>query len=361
MNKHGGYYGKDGFNMIDFSVNINPLGPSKIIKKSIENKIDDIMKYPEIDGLEYKSKLADSINFNKDNLILGNGGIELIYLYIRTMKPKNSLIVEPTFSEYKRALKQVKSNIDEFILEADSDFNLDIDKLKLEIENNDYDILVLCSPNNPTGKFYDIRELEELFITLKENNTYLLLDESFIDFLSPNLLDYFEDEKFYQKLINEYDNIFIVRSMTKYYSIPGIRLGYAIASTKIINDLYENKEPWSLNIFALTALENILTDRNFIFNTRSWLKKEKNFLEEEFDNILELSYIKSDVNFYLCKLDFIKSKPLLEELIKHNIFIRTCEEFKGLDDSYFRVAVRTREENEKLIDGLKKILEIKTP
>ncbi len=339
MNKHGGYYGKKE-GMIDFSVNINPLGTSPFIKDKIINSIDRLDKYPEIDGISAKTSIAKHLGISKDNIILGNGAIELIYLFASTHSNKKVLIIQPTFNEYERAFKMSSSKIYYFINTIENNFKISIESLEKYISKISPDIIVLCNPNNPTGVYTNYSTIE--YLCRKFSNITWFIDESFIDFSrKPDGLH----------LINRY-NIFLLRSVTKFHALPGLRAGYAISSKKIIDSMASFKQPWSINLLALNALKNIFYDNDYKQNTFNWLEKEKSFI---FNNISKMDNIKilnSDTNFFLCMHNNITSEYLNKILIDDNIYIRTCNDFVGLNENYFRIAVKLHNSNEKLIEKL---------
>ena len=350
MKKHGGYFGDDRKNIIDFSVNINPLGVPISLKEKLKASIDNLVDYPEIDGEKGKQALSDKLSISKDNIILGNGATELIYLFSKTFKPKQVLIVEPTFTEYERSLALNGSSINHFDTLEQDDFKIDLDRLETQIQIIKPDLLVVCNPNNPTGIFTHSCELKPLLDKMKQINGMVFIDESFIDFT---------DKDSYITLIEDYD-IFLLRSMTKIYAVPGLRIGYGLASGTIIEQLNKYKEPWTINSMALESVELLLNDLDYKRKTEEWYKKEKEQLKTELKNISELKVYDSEANFFLCKLKNASSKVLRDYLENKGIYIRTCEDFHGLDDSFIRLAVRTREENTILLKELRQYFKVNT-
>lgn len=345
MNKHGGYFEDDRDNIVDFSVNINPFISEKIIN-TIKQNIGDIIRYPEIDGKTAKKAIARNTGKDETNLILGNGATELIYLYARTVKPKSAVIIQPTFTEYKKSLNLVDTEVFDFLADENNEFKINIEALISMIKRVNAQMIILCNPNNPTGVFSDIESLKNLLDYVKKHNIHVLIDESFIDFTErKSLIDYIEDYP-----------IFIIRSMTKFYAIPGLRLGYGIGSKELIQKLTYQKEPWTLNSFALSIVDCIFKDIKHAKTMKEWIGNERRDMYKELKNIKGIEVVKGEANFHLCKVAGMTANDLKSELLKRKIFIRTCEDFVGLDNKYFRIAVRTREENKKLITCLKDIL-----
>ncbi|WDV44811.1 threonine-phosphate decarboxylase CobD [Clostridiaceae bacterium M8S5] len=343
MNKHGGYYGESK-DVIDFSVNINPLGISKNLEKAIISGISQLHKYPEIDGSTAIKHIAKHYNIKENHITLGNGAIELIYLFARALKPKKVLIVHPTFNEYKRAFKLSSSEIHEYVLDK-HDFKLNEDDLINHIKKIKPDVIVLCNPNNPTGTYNEVNKLEKILKVIKEINSIMFVDESFIDFANKeSLIDYYRKYP-----------LIILRSMTKFYAVPGLRLGFCIADEQIINKLYQYKEPWSLNYLSLRAVPVLLEDKEYEEVTIDWCNKERDYVYSAIKDIDNIYVYKSHTNFHICKTENISAFQLQEMLLQKGIYIRTCEDFIGLDDKYFRIALKTRLENDKLLNELKKL------
>ena len=352
MELHGGNIHKNfGENreIIDYSANINPLGVPENLKKHIKKNIENLAFYPDPNYVELRKSISKHIKVPKKNIVVGNGATEIIFLFIRALKPKKTLIISPTFAEYERALKEVSSDIEYFELcQNENSFFIDVQSLKKELEKS-YDLVVFCNPNNPTGNFITKDEFLEFF-NEKPENTKFLVDEAFIDFIK-------NGEKRSFKSFKDKD-IFIVRAFTKFFAIPGLRLGYGISfDEKILDKVYEIKEPWSLNSFSATAGKVLLEDKKYIEKTYSWLKAEKNYMYKSLKKIDKIKVYRSSANFFIIKLRSARGNFLYEKLLNQGFMIRRCENFRFLDDSYIRLAIKDRENNKKLIKALKKILD----
>lgn len=342
LNKHGGYFGDKKEKVMDFSVNINPLGVPPKLMEELAEELPKLISYPEIDGKTAKETLSKHLNISTDQIILGNGATELIYLFARAIEASRVLTIQPTFTEYVRAFQVAGSNIYHFYAYERESFRIDMTALLVNIEKVEPEVVVLCNPNNPTGVFHSPEELMPLLEFIKNKNIYLFIDESFIDFTDKtSLISYIE----------EYP-IFILRSMTKTYGIPGLRLGYGLGNGDIISKLNSMKEPWTINSLALKAVDILLEDEDYKDRTQKWYEEEKSFLFNGLSSINNIEVFPSEGNFYLCKLKNTLGKDLKEALLKDGIYIRTCEDFRGLSDKFIRIAVRSREENEKLIKTL---------
>lgn len=331
--------------IIDFSANINPLGMPKSVKNAIIENLNLIEKYPDISYFDLKKSISKFENIKEEDILLGNGAAEVIFSVVRAVNPKNSLIMAPTFSEYEEAVVSLGGNIKYYYLYEENDFKIQDDIL--DYINNELDLIFICNPNNPTGVLTSKELLLKILIKSKKNNTKILIDESFLDFINDNLtmIDY----------INEYDNLIIVKSLTKFFALPGLRIGYGLSSNKKLKErIHEVSTAWNINILAEVATKSGLLDERYIKETIEFINTEKDYLYNELCKIEELKVFKPSVNFIFIKVN--KDLDLKEELLNYNILIRSCSNYKGITNEYYRVAVRTHEENMKLIENLYKVL-----
>ncbi|MGG7144512.1 threonine-phosphate decarboxylase CobD [Clostridium nigeriense] len=331
-------------NLIDFSANINPLGVNIKVKEAIINALDEIERYPDITYYNLKLAISEFEKINYNNLILGNGAAEIIFNLVRAINPKKVLIPGPTFGEYEEAVLSVGSNIEYYYLKENNNWMIDEDIINHI--NEDIDMIFICNPNNPTGILTDKEVIINIAKKALSTNTILVIDESFLDFV--------RDGESYSviNLLKEYNNIFIIKSMTKLFAIPGIRIGYGMCENKeIINKMELVSVPWNINILAEKATLEAIKDKEYINRTISYIQKEKNYLYKELNKFNDIKVFNPSVNFIMFKI--INNIDLKLELMKENIIIRSCNNYIGLNDSYYRVAVRTREENDKLIMALK--------
>lgn len=274
--------------------------------------------------------------------------MELQKLYIYLWKYKRRLaILNPTFSEYGRGAKLNNLEIIDFHLKEENNFSIDLDEIQKNMDK--FDSLFVCNPNNPNGKVKDLNELLDLMI---ENDKLLIVDETFMEFVG-------EEEKY--SLINKIEqtpNLFILKAVTKFFGMPGLRLGYGVTSNKqIINNIYEYKEPWTINSFAENLSNYLFKDKEYINGSKDYYINERKFMLEELRKISRLKVYDTDTNFVLIKLDDDEANSLKLELFeKYNILIRDASNFIGLDKSYIRVAIKSHNDNKVLIESLRKIL-----
>ncbi|MBC3795939.1 pyridoxal phosphate-dependent aminotransferase [Acetobacterium tundrae] len=343
MNKHGGYIGKN-IEMIDFSVNINPLGIPETIKKKLIDGIDELVKYPEITGRSALIKISQDLGVFPENVILGNGAIELIYLFSRSNGPGKALIIQPTFNEYERALKLYGWDVDYYVLKEENDFSIDPVELEQVIEKTKPQAVFLCNPNNPTGRVYSIEFITKLIEKSAQAITWFL-DESFMDFAN---------ESGGLTLVKDTDYpIFILKSLTKFYALPGLRIGYGVGNPAVIKKMESFKEPWTINGLGLIAATAVYDEIDYAKQTKAYIEQERQRIYEELKKIETIKVYQSGTDFHLCRLLKATASELKSAIESEDMSIRTCEDFVGLDESYFRIAIKKSEENNRLLTFIK--------
>ena len=381
MDFHGGniykvFREKNLKEILDYSSNINPYGIPESLKKRITENLEILERYPDPDYVELREKLAHLNNVNMSDIVLGNGATEIIFLFMKVINPKKILIVSPTFGEYERAVKAVgtsrnsidlscsddnknienkKIEIEYFELKESDDFNLNIGNLKNELEKK-YDLLIICNPNNPTGKFLKLAQTEEILKECNKYDTKLFIDEAFIEFLA---------DRMKESIINTEENkknLFVTRAFTKFFAIPGLRLGYGMYFDKELEQkISEKKEPWSVNNIAEMAGLTVLDDTEYIEKTLKWIVEEKIYMYEKLNEISGIKSYETEVNFITGKIDEklfsegLNVKVLREKMLEQGILIRDASNFKFLDERFFRLAIKDRESNKRVIEVLREI------
>ncbi|MBI5047720.1 MAG: threonine-phosphate decarboxylase [Deltaproteobacteria bacterium] len=335
-------------NILDFSASINPLGLSQKAEMAIKDVISLLGHYPEPGAEAMRAELASYHNLPEENILAGNGSTEFIYLLPQIFRPKKTVVVEPSFSEYRNSLESFSCGITSFNTKEDEGFVPDMTSLYSIIENG-YDLVYLCNPANPSGVLLSRKDVLDVAGKCLKFGTILVVDEAFVDFV--------EEESVKRDAIIM-DNLIVIRSMTKFFSMAGLRLGYIIANQRLIKRFEAVKPPWSANTLAILAGIESLKDVKYIKMTREWLQHEMPLFIKGFNNISFLKVYPSRINYILVKilLHGITAKYMQEELLKSGIFIRDCSSFAGLDSSFFRVAVRKREENKVLLDAVTSML-----
>ena len=327
---------------IDFSANINPLGIPEKIKSDLFKQFHQIKHYPDIRSFELRRQIAKYWGINPENILVTNGSVEGLYLLTQMYRPKNVCIPAPSFTEYEKAVKLIKSTIQTVYMRERDGFILDLGSLKKA------DMLVIGNPNNPVGN-YLLKKTDSLKNLPFKN---IVVDEAFMDF---------EEKARQPSLIQtacKSDKITVLRTFTKFFCLPGLRVGYLVSHQKNIKRLQQKQLPWSVNYLAQTAARMILNDKGFIKKSIKTINEERDYLASQLQNINSIKVFPSVTNFLLIKIlnKNITSKILRNALLNEEIIIRDCSNFRGLDNQYIRIAVRNRKENLKLVQAIKEVM-----
>ena len=343
---HGGLYSipDPRSDILDFSSNVNPLGPNPKVIKIIKDNLKSLAVYPDSDSLILKKNIKKYTKIPISQIVIGNGATEIIYNFCKAFFSSKTtvLIPIPTFGEYEAASKLAGAKVDFFKTMNLTD---DLANFILEIPKNG--CIFICNPNNPTGFLLGKKELKKIIITAKERNTLVFVDECFIELVPEN------NESIISWIKNN-DNLFILRSFTKSYGLAGIRIGYGLGPKNLISILNQIKIPWNVSGLAQQAASASILSTDYLKKTKRLIKTESNFLKEKISKLKNFEIYDSDTNFILIKSK-IKSSIIQKKLLKNKILIRDCSSFRGLDDFHIRIAVKTRSENLKLIRGLQKL------
>lgn len=339
--------------ILDFSANINPLGFPHAVEKIILEHIKDIAYYPDTEQNELREAAASYYGTKPSCIMPGNGSVELINIVFEAVEPKEVIIPSPTFLEYTRICKnhRLKTRLldltaNNFILDTEL-FN----RIKNTISPNS--LFIVCNPSNPTGIITKKSDLIVILEELKTRNSYLMIDEAFMDFVEENesMVDFIE----------QYDNLIILKSVTKFFAIPGLRLGFVLTNPELMKTFYNLKDPWNINTFAGFVGTEIFKDEKYIQDTRSYISREKKRLWKNIRKMPNLEPVFPEANFIFVKtIGEIKVTALAEKLKQKKILIRNCSNYDFLNENFFRIAVKKSEENDILISALNEILCINT-
>jgi threonine-phosphate decarboxylase len=333
--------------LTDFSASINPLGSPALVRNAIDRALDSLVHYPDAGHHELKEALAQYHGLPATHFVVANGSTELIYQLPAVLSGKRALIAVPSFSEYERALKRQQWEVHYFPLSPGDGFSLNLASLEAVLAKG-YDAFYLCNPGNPSGTLYPPHLLEQVCKLCRAAKTFLVLDEAFMDFC--------EGASAKHSIIEGGDAI-ILRSMTKFFGIPGLRLGYAMANEPLCGRLDAFSVPWNVNTLALVAGAASLQDQEYNQRTILFIDRERRFLSEQLAAYPQLRVYPSRANFLLVEImGGMTARELAERLLPELVIIRDCATFYGLTPNFFRIAVRTRAENEHLVACLGKIL-----
>ncbi|MBN2516368.1 MAG: threonine-phosphate decarboxylase [Deltaproteobacteria bacterium] len=343
-------YGIDEDTILDFSANINPLGYSPALKEAIIKNFDSILNYPDMDSVDLVAGLSRYHDIEEDHIMVGNGSTEFMYSIPLAFKPKKALIVTPAFSEYEKGLRIAGADVTYFQTDETRKFSIDISFLCSRLGEG-FDILYLCNPANPTGILTPREQLLTLIARAQEIGVLSVIDEAFIDFV---------EEESVKRAILEFSNLIVLRSMTKFFGVPGLRIGYVMAALPRIATIKDKRIPWSVNALVQKAAVKALWDSHYIMKTRDYVCHERDVLRHALHEISGLQAFEGAANFLFVSIDRsagLTSTELRNRLEPEGILIRDCSNFVGLDDRYFRVAVKSHDQNMVLIEKLKGIIQ----
>lgn len=337
--------GKSMDDILDFSANINPLGAPDWLRPLISSSVSSLVHYPDPQCTELRNAIADRFGIKPDEVIAGNGSTEILYLLPRVLTATRAIIPVPSYLDYASAVELSGIRVEKLPLKEEDEFALNIPHLAEKLRGGE--MVIVGQPNNPTGFFCNDNELRKL--ANDHPKTTFIIDESFINFIEGA-----------QSLIkNRPSNVVVLFSLTKFYAIPGLRLGFAVADRAIIEQLYKIMPPWSVNTIAQAVGAAAVKDADYAFRSQKLVSEERQWLQNELSNMSGLKVYPGSANFLLVKINRKdkSASQLAGMLLNDGIAIRVCDNFAGLDEQFFRIAVRTREENLRLCAALRSSLD----
>lgn len=329
--------------LLDFSANINPAGMPASLQRALLDNLALAGRYPDVEYASLYHALARHHQVPTSWLLAGNGETEAIYALVAALAPRKAMLITPGFAEYRRALALAGSEIVEFPLREEEGWQLT--GALLDALTPALDCLFICTPNNPTGLLPDQALLDAISLRCKALGIALIVDEAFIDFIP-------ERAGFIPQLAGN-PHLWVLRSLTKFYAIPGLRLGYLLGSDEAkVAQMRRAQMPWTINAFAALAGEIILQDSAYQQASWQWLACERPWLLAALSRLAGLTVWEGQANYLFLRCD--RSEIALQQaLLRQQILIRNCANYPGLDGRYYRVAVRSRAENERLVAALK--------
>lgn len=356
------------YEVIDFSANINPLGPSQRGLAALEAQLRYISHYPDASNDDVLNTIADTYGMNKNQIVVGNGAAELLYAICRLPGYTGAFVPAPGFSEYKEALEASRIPVRDIYYRPREDDNgkpyfevpyLALETFSAELKGQDGRIIVfLGNPNNPDGTLLDKNHIRTLASMLKDANSLLVIDESFIDFVGNDTLQ--DNEYSMRSLVNEFDNIIVVHSFTKFYAVPGLRIGAAFSNPHIIDQLNTFIPTWSINTLAQAYTQSALNDVEYVKRTKQVLHEEQHYMYNALDAIAGITVYPPSANFILFHIEQegVTADSINEALKKHNMIVRNCDSYMGLNSQWVRVAIKDHDNNVRLVDTLTDILKV---
>lgn len=329
--------------VLDFSANINPLGTPEAVIRAAQESMTCVAHYPDAHQEKLKRALSEYEKVPEEWLICGNGAAELIFVLVQAVRPKKALIPAPTFAEYEQALRGVDCEVSYELLKEETGFRLGEEILNRLTE--DLDIIFLCNPNNPTGLLTDEGLLEKIADVCEQRDILLVIDECFLDFVEG------QERLTLKRKLKDGRKLFILKAFTKRYAMAGLRLGYGIsADAELLDAMAQRLQPWNVSIPAQEAGVAALRERAYVEKAKKIVEQEKGYLIRE---LRKLGYQVYDscANYIF----FRGESDLHQKLLQEQVMIRDCSNYPGLTGGYYRIAVRLHQENERLLEAIRKV------
>lgn len=324
--------------ILDFSVNVNPLGIPEAVKAALHKAVENCDRYPDIAGEELKRSVGKMLEVPEEYLLFGNGASELLMACVHGIRPKRTVIPVPSFYGYEYAAGAASGEIVYYGMREENGFRLGEEFFS--VLTQDTGLLFIANPGNPFGTLMSREYLRKLLSYCRERGIYVVLDECFIEFCEENssLVDGIE----------EHENLILVRAFTKIFAIPGVRIGYLICSDRQLLERIAGQLPeWNLSVFAQAAGRACAVQKEFLLKTAGYVAKERQFLAQGLKKS-GIRVVSGEANFLLV----YTRANLYEKLLEKGILIRDCENYRGLSKGFYRIAVKSREENELLLKAI---------
>lgn len=328
----------------DFSANINPLGLPDWFRPLVSSALESVVHYPDPANMGLVSAVSRRYGVDLDEVMVGNGSTELLHLLTRVLQAQSAIIPVPTYLDYAEAVENAGLEIIKILLSETQEFQLDLNCVRWVLCGNE--IVFLCNPNNPTGRMVESQDIRRLAI--ENPSTLFVIDEAFGDFV----------EDFDSITKDRPANVVVLLSLTKIFAIPGLRLGAAVADREIVAAVRKIQPSWSINVIAQAVGEAALDDTEYVERSRRFVTLRRSELEAELGTVPGLTVYPGAANFLFVRIDRndLDAAELARRMLLEGVAIRVCANFDGLDNRFFRVAVRTAEENDRLLDTLKNAL-----
>ena len=337
--------------LLDFSASIYPDGPPSRSLEALTDAIRNparIRAYPDFGSIELRAALADYAGVPSSNVLAANGTIPLLSATLRALDARRCMLPVPAFGEYRRTLDREGITIETYRLAGELKFHLEVEDLLASCTRRECDTLILTNPHSPTGTMLERTELQALVRKAEDCGIRILLDEAFIDFVP--------DESISARGLQS-SNLFVFRSVTKFFAMAGLRVAYMVAPLRFVSTIAGRLDPWAISTLASLAAIAAVDDTDYIAATIAANQREREVLSADLA-ALGLAVYESQANFLFFRLgNAQRNRNVWQRLIlEHGIVIRSCATFEALDETHFRVAVRGREDNRRLVQALYAVL-----
>lgn len=337
--------------IIPFAANVNPLGLSDIVRNTLREHIDCISAYPDRDYKELKEAIAAYAGTDAGYIYVGNGSSELIRLCIEFLSPKKALILSPAYSEYRHAVTMHGGEAVSYMLTPETEFKLDMTDFLKQLDNT-LDMLIICNPNNPTSTAIRAEDMETILEACKLLDIFVMVDETYVEF-HPN-----PEHVTAVPLVPDYDNLCVIRGVSKFFAAPGLRLGYTVCSNDVFYKVLNSIEiPWNVNSLAIEAGKVMFSDSAYISETKNLIRTEQNLVYSALKSRKTIRVFKPEANFILIQLlkEDQTARQVFEYCMEVGYMIRDCTDYEGLGEKFIRFCFMNPSQDDKLVN---RILEI---
>ena len=335
-----------------FSANVNPLGISPLLRDTLAKHVAAITSYPDREYTQLRKSICAYTGANFENIIVGNGSTELISLFIQTTHPKKALILGPTYSEYEREISLEGGHTLYYPLKEENNFQMDVEDFCSQL-NDSLDLLVLCNPNNPTSTAVARKDMRKILDCALQYGISVMVDETYEEFTP-------EGSKISSiPLTNNYNNLIVLRGISKFFAAPGLRLGYAVTGNPdLLKYINTKKNPWTINSLAEIAGCIMFSDKDYINKTKALITGERQRMYDTLSSWKTVKVYPSCTNFLLVRIlrEDVTSDMVFDHCIRKGLMIRDCSTFPFLDSSYIRFCVMSPEKNDELLEAFREIL-----
>lgn len=335
-----------------FSANVNPLGISPLLRETLAKHVDAITNYPDRDYTQLRKSICAYTGANFENIIVGNGSTELISLFIQTTHPKKALILGPTYSEYEREISLEGGHTLYYPLKEENNFQMDVEDFCRQL-NDSLDLLVLCNPNNPTSTAVARKDMRKILDCALQHGISVMVDETYEEFTPEGI------KISSIPLTNNYNNLIVLRGISKFFAAPGLRLGYAVTGNPdLLKYINTKKNPWTINSLAEIAGCIMFSDKDYIDKTKALITGERQRMYETLSSWKTVKVYPSCTNFLLVRIlrEDVTSDMVFDHCIRKGLMIRDCSTFPFLDSSYIRFCVMSPEKNDELLEAFREVL-----
>lgn len=338
--RSGSYIVSEG--AIKLDRNENPLGPPQRVIKALGEALPTIHRYPPTDYQAIQMKIADYAGLKRENVFIGDGSSKIIDCIVKMfVDPGDEVIISPpTFAMYEIYTWLANGSI-RFVRKKD-DFGWDMDGIINSITTKTK-LAFICSPNNPTGRTISEDEIRPIV----EENLVVVLDEAYVEFARGSL----------SRLVEERENVIVLRTFSKAFGLAGLRIGYALAAPELVGTMKRVASPYSVDAFALVAGETVLDDIGYLEETKKVVTAGRTFLYKELNGIDRVTAYPSEANFLLVRIDGT-SRDIVKALAERGVIVRDCSETRGLGPNFIRITVGTMAENQRLVEEMEKVLSV---